>query len=77
MSGLTKVLQKLEDNRYGTMRKSYSGRFMFGESCLGFDTDDPDAVREAVVKAGYGMGRLDNMGLGWIVYWPGEEYSDG
>jgi hypothetical protein len=46
---------------------------MYGKSCLGFDTDDPDAVREEVVKAGYSLGCLDNMGLGYIVYWPGEQ----
>ncbi len=73
MSELKQVLKRLESNRYGTMCESYSGRFMYGKSCLGFDTDDPDAVREEVVKAGYSLGCLDNMGLGYIVYWPGEQ----
>lgn len=73
MSGLAEILQALEDNGYGKMRESYSGRFMYGQECLGFDTDYPDTVREEVIKSGYGMGQMDNMGLGYIIYWPGEK----
>ena len=76
MSNLVEVLQRLEENGYGTVRDSYSGRFMYGERCVGFDTDDPDCVREATAKAGFGFGCIDNMGLGWIIYWPGIK-SDG
>lgn len=73
MSNLRVVLQALEAEGLGHFRARYSGRGMYGESCLGFDTDDPDEVKYRVRNAGIKGGSIDNMGLGWIVYWPGEQ----
>lgn len=70
-SELLPVLEKLEENGYGNVYDGYSGRGMYGARCLGFDTDDPDAVNEAVIKAGGRMGTQDRLGMGYIVYWPG------
>lgn len=45
----------------------YSGRCMYGKTCLGITCDDPaDTIADAGVKGA----RTDNMGRSWIVYWP-------
>lgn len=63
------------------IRDSYSGRYMYGKSCLGIVVDDinkafrfvsymtdidPDIGFELADKA-----KLDSMGLSTIVYFPG------
>lgn len=71
MSSLPEYLKQLADAGYGTYRPHYSGRGMYGVSCVGFDTDDPDEVKYRVRAAGFPSPTTDRMGLGWILYWPG------
>ncbi len=43
---------------------SYSGRFMYGESCLAVNVSN---------LAGYNLPsgwKQDNMGRGYVIYWP-------
>ena len=76
----TKYLQALEENDFEV--RSYSGRAMYGETCLGVDipygvgdlmatlilaVDEDD--RDDVAEAVETL-RMDSMGLGQIVYFP-------
>lgn len=45
----------------------YSGRCMFGKTCLGIVCDDPADV---IADVGLHGARTDNMGRSWIAYWP-------
>lgn len=69
----------------------YSGRAMYGAQCLGIVTDrNPVAVMMRVVLGLWDCGeddlavwlaerdcRLDSMGLGTVIYWPGIALPDG
>ena len=80
-----KLQELLEDN--GVETRSYSGRCMYGRTCLGVDCDGledlliavasgvNDDNREDVVYALRGL-RSDSMGMGVIVYFPNVEYDD-
>ena len=64
------------------VRIDYSGRFMYGERCVGFDLDDAaetmllgaaifkELPNELAVDMINNV-RQDNMGMGIIVYFPG------
>lgn len=45
----------------------YSGRAMFGDTCLAVDCPDP---LEVIREVNYGCVRQDQLGLGYVVYWP-------
>jgi len=63
------ILQEVADEIGGELRE-YSGRGMYGKSCLGIVCDDPsDCIEEAVVRGIRGACR-DSMGKQAIVYWP-------
>jgi hypothetical protein len=54
------------------VHRHYSGRFMFGNECIGFSGTDHDCAAIAVFirkKTGYDY-RRDNMGLDMIYYFP-------
>jgi hypothetical protein len=50
--------------------KEYSGRFMFGDRCLGIVGPDPSKIVERARRRGFKKAKTDNMGLDYIVYWP-------
>lgn len=63
---------------------TYSGRFMYGEECVGFDIDNISQMSDLTLALAevYGTdkaraimdkARTDSMGLGMIVYFPGVE----
>ena len=54
----------------GDMHQNYSGRGMYGETCLGIVTDDPTACMEYAAQRGITGAKMDNMGRQYIVYWP-------
>ena len=54
----------------GEVRDNYSGRGMFGRTCYGIDCDDPNEAIEEAGRLGLRGARVDNMGKGYIVYWP-------
>jgi len=55
-----------KDGRH--LREEYSGRGMFGKTCLAIDCDDPNDV---IAEVGVKNAKIDNMGKKWVVYWPG------
>jgi hypothetical protein len=70
----------------GAEARSYSGRAMYGEECLGIVFDDlADAIRFAFAVGAADpdladtliQPRFDSMGRGIIVYWPSVAAWDG
>jgi hypothetical protein len=72
--------------------RSYSGRGMYGEQCVGVDTDGGDfgygIVAAAMIEAAddderealalaFSKTRTDGMGRGIIVYWPDVAWPEG
>lgn len=71
------ILGEVADNIGGRLRTDYSGRCMFGAECLGIDcTDDRECIEEAASR-GIRGGSRDNMGMGYIVYWPVYQTKEG
>ena len=54
----------------GKLRVDYSGRGMYGATCYGIVTDDPDACVEEAAARGIRGSKRDSMGRQAIVYWP-------
>ena len=66
---------------------TYSGRFMYGEQCVGFDIDGISQISDITLALAevygtekarkiMGMSTTDSMGMGMIIYFPGVE-ADG
>ena len=76
----SEIQRVLEDNGYDT--RSYSGRGMFGKSCLGCVVEKSTNLLEvgaALGEEGVTIPhntKMDSMGLGTIVYWPGVAYAE-
>ncbi len=62
-----RAIQKLEGEDFEP--RSYSGRGMYGRYCVGVSIDDYFDAQE--VKKLISGSRMDNLGMGYIVYWPG------
>lgn len=54
----------------GDVRDNYSGRGMFGKTCYAIDCNDPVHTIIEAGKNGLPTPKIDNMGKGFIVYWP-------
>lgn len=54
----------------GEVRLDYSGRGMFGVTCLGVVCDDAMECIEEAASRGLRGAQRDSMGLSAIVYWP-------
>jgi hypothetical protein len=81
------IQRAIEDADFET--RSYSGRGMYGKSCLAVSADDPVEVvakAMAAVAADNGVdlwdlaekisnARTDSMGRGIVIYWPGIPYD--
>ena len=63
-------LQQIADEVGGELRVSYSGRGMYGKTCLGIVCDNPDTVKKMASKKKITGACQDSMGLDYIVYWP-------
>jgi hypothetical protein len=63
------VIRTIADD-LGELRDDYSGRGMFGKTCYGIVTDNPDGCIEEAAEEGIKGARRDSMGLKHIVYWP-------
>lgn len=55
---------------FGELRSCYSGRGMFGDTCIGIVTSSPAELIEAAANRGVRGAKTDGMGLETIVYWP-------
>jgi len=70
-----------EDN----VRTDYSGRGMYGRTCVGFDLDSKGDLlnlgaslqANGLLDEFYSSASFDSMGLGIIVYFPGIKCEDG
>jgi hypothetical protein len=54
----------------GTVRYDYSGRGMYGKSCVGIVCGNKTECIEAAARKGLKGARTDAMGRHAIVYWP-------
>lgn len=54
----------------GKVREKYSGRFMYGKTCMGIVCGYPIEAIEVAGELGLRGARQDSMGLSYIVYWP-------
>lgn len=54
----------------GRVRKSYSGRGMFGKSCMGIECSSVTECIEVAAQHGLTGAKWDSMGKSYIVYWP-------
>ena len=52
------------------VRRDYSGRGMFGKTCVGIVCRRPIMAIEFAAERGIRGARIDDMGLDSIVYWP-------
>jgi len=50
--------------------EGYSGRCMFGDTCLGIVGPSISDIKAKASRRGFKNHRTDNMGLDYIVYWP-------
>lgn len=69
------------DLSYESFTNTYSGRFMYGDTCVGFDVDSLTELGTLAIAFVEVLGdtlgrdmteraRTDNMGLGYIIYFP-------
>ena len=70
---------------------SYSGRNMYGKECIAVEVDDMDAALkvawgildfvpaniepDVISSSEFHVMRVDNLGLGYVVYWPALEWN--
>lgn len=61
--------EKIEEAANGdrTLYTEYSGRGMYGKTCIGIVCDDPEDV---IAEVGVRGAQMDSMGRRTIVYWP-------
>lgn len=67
---LETLLNEIAAEAGGSVYRHYSGRFMFGATCVGVEGDNLAAILEAAGARGLRGARHDQLGKGWIVYWP-------
>jgi hypothetical protein len=70
MAKVSEVINEIAELIEGTVYPNYSGRFMFGKKCPGIVCSDPDYCEAEAHRRGFGHGKVDTLGLKYIVYWP-------
>lgn len=73
-----KLIELLEDAGYEP--RSYSGRGMFGATCVSVYSRNDESVwnlAHALIESDIPEPRTDQLGLGHVYYWPGYEWPDG
>jgi hypothetical protein len=63
-------LKLVADEVGGTLRLNYTGRGMYGKTCVGITCYDRMECVEAAIAHGIRGAVTDSMGKGFIVYWP-------
>ena len=61
--------QTIADDAGGELYRGYSGRGMYGETCIGITGDATNIIEQAGAQGIKGA-KTDSMGLSDIVYWP-------
>lgn len=61
----------------GYKPRSYSGRAMYGRTCLGVTVPEPMKAVLDIAAQGVKVPppRQDNMGLDYVIYWPNIPWS--
>lgn len=65
-----KIIYEVAEIIGGKIYEGYSGRGMYGKTCLGIDCDDFQSAIEEAAALGLKGASWDELGLGYIVYWP-------
>jgi hypothetical protein len=68
---LLNKVKKVAEIVDGKVYEDYSGRGMYGASCVGISCDDVFACIEQAAKEGLRGAKWNSLGRGYIVYWPG------
>lgn len=72
--GILKVLGENQDE-IKEIRTDYSGRGMYGVECFGIVVEPYSNIEDELEKYDV-MGRKDNMGHDYIIYWPSLTYEE-
>lgn len=64
------LMEEIATEVDGKVYRGYSGRGMFGAQCYGVACDDAINAVEAARRRGLGGARVDQLGRGYIAYWP-------
>lgn len=65
------VIEEVADIVDGSVKTDYSGRGMNGRTCYGVYTrGDAETVQEEAAERGLKGASVDQLGKGYIVYWP-------
>ena len=65
MNETEKLVRALQ--RMGLEPYAYSGRFMYGATCVAVNVDHPGDHTYPTNPTGW---RMDRMGMGYVIYWP-------
>ena len=69
MTNIEKIESVAKDAGW-EVRRDYSGSGMFGKTCMAIVCRRPMMAVELVAELGVRGAKIDDMGLGSIVYWP-------
>ena len=70
LSEQIRIIEEVAVALGGRLHEDYSGRWMFGATCLGIVCADPQAAIEEAAARGLRDSSHDHMGKDYIVYWP-------
>lgn len=65
------ILSDIAFNKSWDFLDDYSGRGMYGAKCAAIIGPNPNRIIEAAAAKGITGAVVDNMGLDYVVYWPG------
>lgn len=64
------ILKEIANEVDGTIYEEYSGRGMYGKTCIGIVCNNAIDCIESAAAKGITGAKTDNMGKSMIVYWP-------
>jgi len=70
MEAIYQGIQDMADRAGWEVNWRYSGRAMYGKTCVGVIADNPVTVIERMALLGLTGAKMDDMGRSSIVYWP-------
>lgn len=73
---LHQIIEEIADEIGGEVYEGYSGRFMYGKTCLGITCSDVVQCIEVAGSKGLMGAKYDSLGLDYIVYWPNPQLKD-
>lgn len=64
------IIRDMANEGLGRLEENYSGRGMYGATCIGLIVDSAMDTIEEAASRGLKGACSDNLGKGYIVYWP-------